>query len=291
MFYDKSVSAYYKLSWNEENNSFVLSIHEDYIKENASGICLSARASMIEGIAKSFNLNEFVYKPDTEIGYSGVLKLKSKSDQFFNYEVSIPSLYKEIGECRYCESRMLNDPDSDCLFCDNTRVESKIDQTILYPINASLVVIFSYLHHYDEYAHSCDDLQLISFDLGMIQESFYGFPISGFFHKDLVAWVSKSPCESGFAEVNDAMHGVYSHMTNLREKFYGYHSTFREDGSIHLSCPGDACGIDPEHNKLSHLKGELVGYRFVPHNTDNAIQQLTILAGLAKLEDMARENL
>lgn len=48
---------------------------------------------------------------------------------------------------------------------------------------------------------------------------------------------------------------------------------------LHLSVFGISCGLDPD-NLYSR---DNVGYRLVPHNVDNRIQQFSLIAGLARL--------
>lgn len=54
-----------------------------------------------------------------------------------------------------------------------------------------------------------------------------------------------------------------------------------------LECPGNACGLGPDFpSKID----EDAGYELCPHNTDSAIQQLTLLAGLAALHQVIRST-
>lgn len=66
-----------------------------------------------------------------------------------------------------------------------------------------------------------------------------------------------------------------------------YSMQFRVDFSvsnkIHLSVPGNACGLDPYSYSNSSL-----GYRLGPHNVDSGTQQLTLLMGLARLCELGR---
>lgn len=56
-------------------------------------------------------------------------------------------------------------------------------------------------------------------------------------------------------------------------------------GGIHLSCPGDACGINSELHSSTEW-----GYEFSPHNADSAHQQLALIAGLAAIHSEARRS-
>jgi hypothetical protein len=51
-----------------------------------------------------------------------------------------------------------------------------------------------------------------------------------------------------------------------------------------FSCPGDCACIGPDH----YTEKENNGARYVPHNIDTKVQQLTLLTGAIKLANMAR---
>lgn len=59
------------------------------------------------------------------------------------------------------------------------------------------------------------------------------------------------------------------------------------DGRFVLTCPGDACdlAIYPDQ-----IRGDHLSVRFSCHNLDDPIQQLTLLAGLARLCELARKD-
>lgn len=62
-----------------------------------------------------------------------------------------------------------------------------------------------------------------------------------------------------------------------------------KNGIIHLNCPGiNSVGLDPTSDTST---GPNHGYRMSGHNVDVAIQKLTLLAGMAKLYDLARSEL
>ncbi len=62
------------------------------------------------------------------------------------------------------------------------------------------------------------------------------------------------------------------------------------DGFITIDCPGNACGIHPDHNAGLRIEKD-EGYEFTCHNVDSPAQQLTLLAGLAALHDKARKEI
>ena len=56
---------------------------------------------------------------------------------------------------------------------------------------------------------------------------------------------------------------------------------------IHLECPGDACGLDPAYHSQPSLDD---GMELVDHNCDTPLQQLTLLVGLIKIDELARRE-
>ena len=61
-----------------------------------------------------------------------------------------------------------------------------------------------------------------------------------------------------------------------------------ENGWLNVSCPGDACGLNPA-NSCGGEDGR--GYEFSCHNVDSPMQQLTLIAGLAALCDKAKKEI
>lgn len=90
-------------------------------------------------------------------------------------------------------------------------------------------------------------------------------------------------------EMVEAMKIAYNHTQRIRGSssvFYFRASIDYSNGWLNISCPGNACGLNPWHNAV-HNTG---GYEFADHNVDTPFQQLTLLAGLAALHDRARKE-
>ncbi|MDE1970190.1 MAG: hypothetical protein KGI50_01265 [Patescibacteria group bacterium] len=131
------------------------------------------------------------------------------------------------------------------------------------------------------------------------RKAMYGCSLSCALSSGVGIWVSREPDDAApyqknrkqvRPEVNDAMARVYQHMMGppkypelpCRAKAY-----FVGPKWIHLDCPGDACGLDPETYASPKLN---VGYRLVPHNVDTPMQQLTLLAGIAAVMALVRNG-
>lgn len=86
------------------------------------------------------------------------------------------------------------------------------------------------------------------------------------------------------AYCTSAMHHAYRRMFN-RPDPTGLHNIYcRLDGStgqVMFNCSGNAAGLDPSHDDpLNHLLG---------HNIDGPVQVLTLLAGVAALDECLRD--
>jgi hypothetical protein len=90
-------------------------------------------------------------------------------------------------------------------------------------------------------------------------------------------------------EIVEAMQLTYQTIFDSNQyKEYDFRASIdHDDGWINISCPGDACDINPSNGRVE--KG--LGYEFSSHNVDTPAQQLTLLVGLAALHDKARREI
>ena len=77
--------------------------------------------------------------------------------------------------------------------------------------------------------------------------------------------------------------------TTYRKSREGCGGSISKDGRFLLVCPGNACDLAIYPDQVFRGGSELP-VRFSCHNLDTAIQQLTLLAGLAKLCELARSE-
>jgi hypothetical protein len=69
--------------------------------------------------------------------------------------------------------------------------------------------------------------------------------------------------------------------TNLS---YPFDAFVHKNGMFHLTCPGQETGLDP------YIDTKTGDVRLVPHNLDNARQQLTLLGGIAVLNGLSLQD-
>jgi hypothetical protein len=187
----------------------------------------------------------------------------------------LPSTIKTA--CGYCGGNPKNFPSGCCRFCENTGLTHQINTPKATAICASLALLFKkILYQEDDTDSGC--FQVMTISTSCLHESNDGFAMSGTVSPFGAATFAKS----NSSQAEEAMRNAYQHMTaNYSSDKYRVRN---EDGQFHLTCPGNACGIDPT---MSFREG---GYEFQSHNMGSPIQQLTILAGLATLCTIANER-
>jgi hypothetical protein len=113
-----------------------------------------------------------------------------------------------------------------------------------------------------------------------------GFPLSVKFSAAMVNWLGRH-VEPSFtlpeieAMLRDAWESLWPSMRNTE-----FHAYIRSPGDLFLGCPGNATGLAPNH--VAQYRDTDEGYELDCHNVDGPLQQLTLLAGLARLNERAR---
>lgn len=131
----------------------------------------------------------------------------------------------------------------------------------------------------------------------------YGHAIGGWFSENILRWLREYAQGKVRAfgileaapmhpEVIRAMQATWHNIATGELKQYAssreVYGWIRENGSFSLNCFGDACDIGIYPDQWLDEGCELV--EFGCHNLDTAYQQLTLLAGVAKLCQLAREG-
>ncbi|MFC1720655.1 hypothetical protein ACFL0K_00130 [Patescibacteria group bacterium] len=283
-----TIPCWYELSWDKNNLAIIFKLHKNAILNNGIGFAKNfpSDAPIVEHLHKSLGLNEFCGNLDTDFGFGGVLKHKGEEGEFVVFSVALPNIRKTTNnKCPICN----DNGDEGCLFCGGSGVEWRFDHDLLFNISASFVVMFTAFGEYSDYDTECEFPQLMTVDLTIEKRSVYGACIGGKFGIDLVKWMSTFNPNTKITEMIEAMKCAYGQMSGIvpdkYERFLA--SIDYENGWLNVSCPGNACGLNPSNGNV--CAGE--GYGFSPHNTDTPLQQLTLLAGLAALHDKARKEM
>jgi len=155
-------------------------------------------------------------------------------------------------------------------------------------LSATLWIVFNRLM-----AVAPDDgetrLQLMTVDVAARPRmDLHGFPLSAKFSMAMVNWLGRNP-EPSFtlpeieAVLRDAWETLWPSMAATE-----FRAFIRAPGDVFLGCPGNATGLGP--NQMAQYRDADEGYELECHNVDGPLQQLTLLAGLARLNEHARRQ-
>ncbi len=120
----------------------------------------------------------------------------------------------------------------------------------------------------------------------------HGGSLGGEYGKPLHKFLSTFEPGTSIEEMCMAMMLCYQRMWGL-PPFQKHNFRARvdyENGHLNVSVPGNACGLNPSHGVL-YDKKKTEGYKFSCHNTDDPVQQISLIAGLAALCDKARREI
>lgn len=153
-------------------------------------------------------------------------------------------------------------------------------------LRCTLYILFMALS-LSERETGCAIPQLMTIENIGIREEMYGGTLNAIVTPTLASWLSQQPDHWHLEPVLAAMKDAYHAMWASKPDYFQFGAICRQPKWINLSVPGNACGLDPSDY---YDKSPDTGYKLSPHNTDSGLQQLTLLAGLAKLCDLAREE-
>lgn len=163
--------------------------------------------------------------------------------------------------------------------------EPESDDQKLYDLTASLHLVFNKLYrcpfsHDSGVRQSNSPLHVISgFNPGVSQ----GLGINAGLSPTVCRWLSTQP-EGQIKEIVASMKRDYRFMSGERSHIWDdeiWAKVQRPDRLI-LRCPGNAACLTPEQTSIRPLEG----YELCPGNVDSPIQQLTLLTGLAQLDQL-----
>ncbi len=258
----RALPCYYKLGWDSDLPGFVFGIRNELIPRMYE---LLTPNTPIIGILKQdqgLDLAEFVPPTEDEWGFGPSIKRIGQDEDFTNFQAQIPSGLPGISSFR----------------------RRSID------LSVSLNLLTSFLNYEQELLPPIlAESQLISFTMKTEGVFMHGFALWVHLSKALVDWLRSFEHGCNLTDVEKAMIQVRRVLRpdDTRsdvEIRYNFSAEFTKPCWINLSVPGNACGLDP-----CEYEDERKGYKLSPHNTDSPVQQLSLLAGVAKLCSMYRE--
>jgi len=279
------VSCWYELSWRGEQ-SVVLRIHTDFVKGVGS---VSANSPIIKHYNEGFGFKKFGREFGKDFGFENSLKFLTEADGFLEYLVPTHLVRKDTGKkCYWCKGSSKSDmfDGEGCMHCDGEGKEIVYDYTEAWAVSASLSLLFEFMR-FPQIETSCSFSQLMCIHTVTIKGS-HGGSLGGEYSPVAVDWMRRRG-PSQIPEMVSAMRVAWEKMDGRMKDFYRH--SFRanlsnDEGWLCVDCPGDACGLHPSDHWIDGNSG----YRFSCHNTDQPMQQMTLLASLAVLNDLIRKG-
>ncbi len=289
--------CWYELSWlpTRTNQQIIptilLRIHQDYLKHMWP---VDQDAPIVASYLGSNGLGSFQGSLYCDFGFNKALTFVGEYKEFIEFRATLPRVKNYTEKpCPMCGgSAKERDEDEKCFHCNGTGHEYQCDWEKLYPVSVSLAILFMLLA-FPEHETSSPHKQLMEVQLASSfrERGEVVFGIGGTYSIPFVKWLSDMPLYSNIPEMTDAMRtAYYQMMTNDHINFPELEfraSVDSGNGWLNVSCPGNACGLNPHHAGIQTGRG----YDFSDHNVDNPAQQLTLLAGLAALHDKARKEI
>jgi len=287
------IPCWYELSWLEEERSLLLRVHEDFI-ENTKPI--PDNASIIQAYKRAFSFQTFVGDLRENFGFDNAFVNRGEREKFREFVVEIPIIKKTTNEnCENCKGSGKDDFfDRECLYCEGEGKKFYYDWRGVNAVAASLGVFFLLSFSAPKKDTSASFPQLFIIESSISRDR--GASLGGTFSISLVDWIKSLNAnkKAVLNQIEGVMEDIYCCMMGISEQRRDYlkHS-FRvrvgeTNGYFYLDCPGDACGIYPSFS--SSFSSEKQAYEFSSHNVDTPAQLITLIAGLAKLHDLARQE-
>ncbi len=286
-----NIPAWYYLSWQDESAVLRLGVHVDFI---AQCKVIPVTAPIVEGLMKEFSFKTFCGDFSLDWGFDESFKRVGEKDSFVEFEISLP-VYKNKTDkdCEKCDGTGESGIEGiRCSGCNGTGKKIIYDAKKHHALPASFT-LFSTFTRFVETKTSALFPQLLTVQT-ITQKGLHGGSLSAELSIPVVKWLAyKFEGENSvLPEVVQAMKSAYSKMNGVLSdfeeccSFYAYVHT--EYGWLNLICIGNACDMNPGSR---YMEDSNCGYELSCHNTDSPIQQLTFLAGLAKLYDLVRKDM
>jgi len=257
------IPVWYDLDITEGNDALLIHMHQFAFNFIQKHLLSSARTIEYMENDKELELPSFISSTEKVWGFGKILRwVESKETNWHTLKCPLPAIFKPGGKICWKQA---------------------------FHVSATLNALFVCLLHPDLHQSGSENLQLLIVDGFHTAVGIYGGALTIALSKPMIRWVSKQPHESYNQEITDSMQAVYENMwqkedlSGLRNECYAH---FSQPKWVNLNCPGNSCGLDPQ----DYYDGDdPKWYRLIPHNTDSPMQQLILLSGFAKMNQLARK--
>ena len=278
----EDIPRWYSMYWN---NGLFFDIHRQFLERAEYVDFGHAFQSRVKGDRQElFDSIEPVVGRET-FGINQALVLEKQNANWLTYKVNIPLIRLFSGiVCERCSGTRF-DNGRECIYCSGTGRQEIVNYDLLNDLALSLNALLACLNFPPEKDVDSDQKQLFTitscYGVGSHSHSVGGYASPVFRTLLLKASQSKQVAMKLTASVEDAMKQAYKLMHGCIEKYN--RQCFRcllDDGHVNLSCPGNACEI---HTVRDWVTVDGYGVEITCHNLDSAVQQVTLLSGLARL--------
>ena len=280
-----TMPCWYELSLKGRSGQagLYLRIHSDFVNQYGE---VSTSAPIVENLRSDFGFSEVSGILRGDFGFERSLRYFGTANGFLEHAIPIPRVRKRTGKrCPRCKGtgkrREFNN--DKCFACDDGW-EVCYDWQEVFAVSATLSLLFILLEFPDRETISVMP-QLLTVTTTTSKEA-HGGELRGNYSRKLVSYLeSRGP--GPIPEMITAMRTAWEQVEGEIPSSDGYYFqayTQGENGQLNIMCPGHGVGICPDINSIGRGRG----YRFSSHNVDNPMQQLTLLASLAALHDLAR---
>ena len=284
MITEETIPALYELSWKPEVPAIVLRVHRDFIAQMEP---IPEDSPGLIDLTREFGFTKFERDFAIGFGFDDSFERVGERDGFVEFLIRLPDLVV-IGEaCDSCNGSGKREEESDeaCLYCDGVGKKKSFNFKPARAISASLTIFFKWAYLF-EGRTSARDHQLMIFET-MTERCSDGSAFRTEYGAELVDYLRGLGAGIDISPLIVAMKVAHGRMLGAGRSEHEFMAPMREVGVLHLSCPGNRCGLDPGWGDKKPGKG----YESSTHNCDSPAQQLTLIVGLAALHDLARQTM
>lgn len=195
------------------------------------------------------------------------------------------------GFAQTLEKPMSLEPGWQTIRCPLAQLTRDSDWQPLYETCASLGVVILMLSEHDEaWTESPGNrCQLLTIDGLRVERDVHGGHFGISLSRPLTTWLRQFN-ERNIDPVINAMHEAFNHMfyRTMERHPLNFGASVSNERWLHLHVPGNCSCLDRDGSTV-HYYPE--GYPLSTHNVDGPLQQLSLLAGLGRLCDLARKDI
>lgn len=274
--------AIYELSVGLNNQSLIVSIHQDVYSEVQK--MLQSVGLRPWFLSEDLNLPQFLSPSKSWLwwGFGPVAdNLPAPKGSFVPIEVILPRIVKYPPGYELAKTLDLPkvpwEEGYDC-----TLWQPDFDWNFAHAVSATLTLLFKSLSTV-EIPMDSEKPQLVEVDMST---NLNNNPISVTLGRSILPYLNRQFNNSHSQKAENVIREAYQYMMGKDEfSMNRFRVLYREHRWVNLIVPGDACGLNPD----GYYNTDKEGYTIYPHNVDSVAQQLTLLMGIAAIHQEARE--